>query len=396
VSGFSRTVDDVGPGFSRTVDTVVDLRRSPLRVAFYDARPSWASTFVRRALEADRRFDVSAISVNSRGISTRTGDALSLSDPRIDNMEAIVLGGLDRLAAADLLLLDRFMRERGGAVVLVPDMKVDADPARSLVPFTLAERLLERPATLAMRGGAATLQASELLVASALPTDHDVVATTPGADAAAVVISIPRGAGRLFVSGAMDAWRFRAADAGAFDRFWQSAIAGLAQAVPPAVDLVLEPPLLRPLERGGVVVRLRSRQYSPVVASVDGDPLRLLPDREPGVFRGTFVAKAPAGRSTVDIRSAPGQPALAARTVLVDADAHAAADNVPLAMLATSHGGIDVAPDQIGDVDAFLRRSIATPRTTVVRRPMRSGWWILPFAACLSAEWWLRRRHGLR
>jgi hypothetical protein len=28
--------------------------------------------------------------------------------------------------------------------------------------------------------------------------------------------------------------------------------------------------------------------------------------------------------------------------------------------------------------------------------PMRSPWWIAPFAGLLSIEWWLRRRAGLR
>jgi class 3 adenylate cyclase len=28
--------------------------------------------------------------------------------------------------------------------------------------------------------------------------------------------------------------------------------------------------------------------------------------------------------------------------------------------------------------------------------PLQSPWWILPFALCLSGEWWLRRRDGLR
>jgi hypothetical protein len=67
-----------------------------------------------------------------------------------------------------------------------------------------------------------------------------------------------------------------------------------------------------------------------------------------------------------------------------------------LAMLASSHRGIDVTPDHVVDLERFLRGAVTSPRTTVVRHPMRSTWWILPFAICLSAEWWLRRRGGLR
>ena len=77
----------------------------------------------------------------------------------------------------------------------------------------------------------------------------------------------------------MDAWRYRAADKGAFDRFWQSTIAGLALGVPPAVDIRVDPPLLRPGESGGVSVRVRSSTVgASVSAALDGEhPLRLLP-----------------------------------------------------------------------------------------------------------------------
>ena len=47
-----------------------------------------------------------------------------------------------------------------------------------------------------------------------------------------------------------------------------------------------------------------------------------------------------------------------------------------------------------------LSRAIATaPAPALVAttlRPMRAGWWMLPFAGCVSIEWWLRRRRGLR
>jgi hypothetical protein len=379
-------------GFSRTVDTVVDLRRAPLRVTFYDGRPSWASTFVRRALEEDRRFEVGGTSFSSRGIAARTGEAVALGDPRIDNADAIVVGGLDRVSAADVRALDRFMRVRGGAVVLVPDTRIDGATVRDLLPFTLTERLLERPATLAMLDGAAVLEASEMLVA-ATPPAGEILAGTTGADAAAVVVSTPHGAGRLVVSGAMDAWRFRGA---AFDRFWQSAIAGLAQAVPPPIDVAVEPRVLRPLGRGAVVVRIRSGEYTPLVASLDGNPLRLYPDRETGVFRGTFIASAQPGRSTIDIRAAAGEPQLASRTVIVNADARVPPDTAPLAMLAATHRGIDVTADRIGELEPFLRAAVVAPHAQVVGHPMRSVWWMVPFTVCLSAEWWLRRRRGLR
>jgi len=123
VSGFSRTVADV----------VVDLRREPIRVEFYDPRPSWATTFLRRALEADARFQVAGLSFTSRGVSAATGGAVPPGDSRLDGFSVVIVGGLDRLSAADAAALQRFMRERGGAVTVVPDQRIEAGPARDLI-----------------------------------------------------------------------------------------------------------------------------------------------------------------------------------------------------------------------------------------------------------------------
>ena len=53
-------------------------------------------------------------------------------------------------------------------------------------------------------------------------------------------------------------------------------------------------------------------------------------------------------------------------------------------------------PGHVADLERFVRNTVNVPRTTLVRHPMRSVWWIVPFAACLSVEWWQRRRRGLR
>ena len=389
-------------------DVVIDLRREPIRVEFFDPRPSWATTFVRRALEADARFQVAALSFTSRGVSAQTGGAVPLADPRLDAFTAVIAGGLDRLSGGDASALERFMRERGGAVVLLPDQRIDAGPARDLIlgpapghdrlGADLEQRLLEQPAKLAVRPPAASLQASELLLLRALTPGSEVLGRVPGPEPSTVIAAAPRGGGRLLFSGAMDAWRFRAADNGAFDRFWQSAIAGLALAVPPPIAMAVEPPLLRPGEHGEVIVRVRARDVTAVNAVLDGDqPIRLRPDPEAGVYRGWFTAKATAGRSTIEVRAAGPQSQSASRAILVRPDVEHLSIAAPaLSMLASSHRGIDVPPDRLADLEQFLRNAIVSPRAASVRHPMRSAWWILPFAACLSAEWWIRRRRGLR
>jgi hypothetical protein len=391
VDGEAVTEDNVA-------DTSVDVRRNAFRVQVDEPRPSWATTFVRRALEADARFQVASLGFSSPGISATTRDEVPLNDARLDTFDAVIVGGVERLSAADVRSLDRFMRERGGAVVLVPDLRIGGWPVRDLLPIEMAERLLERSAKLSVMPPLAAIDASELLVMSNLVPGSQVVAKTPGSAAAAIIVSMPHGDGRLLVSGAMDAWRFRAADAAAFDRFWQATIAGLALAVPPPLTISVEPPLMRPGERGDVIVRVRSNGDEPVRASIDGQPIRLRPEPEAGVFRGTFTASAAPGRSTLDVHAAGTQPRSASRTLLVQSDVRRARpSSAPsLAMLASSHRGIDVSPDRIAEVERFVRSAAASPRATVVGHPMRSLWWVVPFAACLSAEWWLRRRRGLR
>jgi hypothetical protein len=112
------------------------------------------------------------------------------------------------------------------------------------------------------------------------------------------------------------------------------------------------------------------------------------------VYRGRFVAGNTEGRSTIQARAG----GLSATTpVLVKAEVSRADLVRPsLSMLAASHRGIDVTPDRVGELEQFVRNTVAAPPTRHLRHPMRSTWWILPFASCLSAEWWLRRRRGLR
>jgi hypothetical protein len=264
--------------------------------------------------------------------------------------------------------------------------------------------LLEQPATLAVTPPAASLRASELLVPRSLMPVTEVIARVPGADASAaagapVIVSIPRGDGRLLLSGAMDAWRYRASDDGAFDRFWQSTIAGVALAVPPPIAINTEPRLLQPGDRAELTVRVRSRAVASVSASLDHDqPIRLLPDPQTGQYRGRFVARDTPGRSSVDVQATGTRSLTASRPLLVQSDVGRVSQTAGpgLGMLAASHRGIDVTPERLDGLRPFLNGAIASHRVPLVRHPMRSTWWIVPFAGCLSAEWWLRRRRGLR
>jgi hypothetical protein len=428
------------PSTAATSDVLVE-EATPPRVLFYEPRPSWIATFVRRAIEADQRFVVSGLEYPSRGIPIVSGDAASLDQTALRAFSAVVVGGLDRLTVSDRDRLDWFVRERGGSLVLLPDARPGVAPwTEWLFGATTREELLERPSALAVVPPLPGLHVSELLtftgarvlgarvlgagVPDAMVPGATVLARVAGSNEP-VVCLVPHGAGRILVSGALDAWRYRAEKDSGFDRFWRSAIAGVALATPAAVNVEIAPPVARPGESVRIVARVHRAALAAgaagalqVSARLDsGLPVRLWPDAEPDVFSGSFAAGVPADLSAVasakvDASAKAGQAGVQRITVsaapdgaevatgsavmAVDPSARRAERPVPLSLLATSRGGIDVTPDRLADLEAYLRREVSAPPVRTTTHPMRSGWWIVPFAAGLTGEWWLRRRKGLR
>jgi hypothetical protein len=61
----------------------------------------------------------------------------------------------------------------------------------------------------------------------------------------------------------------------------------------------------------------------------------------------------------------------------------------------TASGGVEVGPDDIESLPGAISRAIGSPAQQLPWYPMRSPWWIVPFALLLGAEWWLRRRQAL-
>lgn len=405
-----RLSDASQPTTVATSDVLVE-EAAPLRVLFYEPRPSWIATFVRRALERDPRFAVSGLDYASRGIRISSGDEASLDPPTLRQVAAVIVGGLDRLAVADRDLLDRFARARGGSLVLLPDAPIGSGPARDWLPPNSRQVLLERAGPLSVAGPLPAIQAAEILTFSGARV---LGATVPGAkvlasmsgSGEAVVTLTPHGTGRLLVSGALDAWRYRADNEAAFDRFWRSAIAGVALAAPPPVDVEITPAVMSPGETARVVARIHRSAFAAAPAGPlrvsarleTGEPIRLWPEPGADVFSGSFVAGGPA-LQRVTVSAGEDQATVVSGSALVAIDPaarRAEPFGPPLAMLAASRGGIDVTPDHLPDLEAYLRREVSAAPVRMTTHPMRSGWWILPFAACLGGEWWLRRKRGLR
>ena len=101
----------------------MDVVNRTWQVLFYDRRPSWASTFVRRALEDDARFSVRSRTQTSTGVAIERGDvpaSLGAVD-RIDAFDAVVVGAPAALSPVEVQTLEEFAHRRGGAVVVLLD-----------------------------------------------------------------------------------------------------------------------------------------------------------------------------------------------------------------------------------------------------------------------------------
>jgi hypothetical protein len=158
----------------------------------------------------------------------------SLRDAQLlSSFGTIVIGSPEQLDEANVTALEKFMRERGGRVVLLMD-RVSAGPidrltgARGWRAVHLPVVADLRAPILDSRFSLPPVKAQEIAWPATLPIGAFVHAASVARDSTqrAVVWSVPVGAGRLFVSGALDSWQHRD-EASGFDEFWTSAMAQL-------------------------------------------------------------------------------------------------------------------------------------------------------------------------
>ena len=402
------------------VMAIADVTATPWPVLVVEARPSWAATFARRALEADARFAVDAVATLAPGLATGRGTT-TLDDARVARARVVVVGGLDAVSASDVARLDRFLRQRGGTLVLVPDAAITG-PIATLVPGRWRRVIAPRAssatdAPTADRGvSLAGLRAGEWLLGSDLARGDVVLATHDGA---AVVVSRPVAEGQVIVVGALDAWRFRqtapageatangavpsgsSPEAAAYVTAWQGLAAHLARATGAAVDVrVGHTP-----GDADATIDVQARTMAPRaswsvaarrVCGTDVESLRLWPQARAGHFRGraswppsgavceVVAAVAEVGEGRASLSAPPRSPGEARRVV------------ARLNAVATTSGGRAAGT---GDTAAVARALVALRTAAPIAVPvwpLRAWWWGLAAAAGLAAEWWLRRRAGAR
>lgn len=386
------------------VGVVAESRR--LRVLVYEPRPTWAVTFLRRALEDDPALDIAALARPSRGIAVRASDApATLNAAALRPFDAVVVGAPEDLRQSEVDALEQFARERGGAVLFQPDRRPSGPYARRLPSAAFDEVLLESP--LALAGPEPAPLAAELTI----PRERRRGVTSYASlerqgGVRPVVFGWVIGHGRFVFSGALDAWRYRAREETAYRRVWGGLVASLAAGAPRPVDLRVDPLVSPP----GASVRVSAR-LAPAALTREGDALatgpvsaqivepdgalqfvRLWPTAEPGLFEGVATPSA-AGDYTVRV-AAGSRSAETPLMIRAGARTPRGVERSTIEHAVTANGGVVASAGDLDRVVAWADGLAASGLTTLY--PMRSAWWLVAFVGALGAEWVLRRRAGLR
>jgi hypothetical protein len=401
-----------GATTSDSASVVVDVRNDRLPILFFDARPTWTSTFIRRAIEQDARFTVVHRVQTSRGLSNTAGAApMTLRDlESTKGFVTIVVGAPDQLSEADVTGLEAFMRGRGGRVVVLKEGRSSAAVDRLSGASGWRGAQLAAPTAITDVARVERLRARELFWPGTLPSGATVHAFNVARDSTRrpIIWSVPVGAGRLIFSGAIDSWHYRDAgggDSSGFDAFWSSMMAGHALSSPAAVEVRVSPSPVAPGEETPLRVTVRdaflsdrdrrsARIRATLMSDRDSTLLRLWPGVSPGVFTGTVVAPRTTGTYRLDVVAGAERASV---PFVVDSGARKPWSDEPevVSAFVSSRGGMVIGEADLSRLPSHVSSAVESVSRVETWHPMRSPWWIVPFALLLGAEWWWRRRNGL-
>ena len=370
-------------------DVGVVVEADPVAVFVYEPEPTWMGTFVRRAIDDDPRFTGGGRTRIAPAVTVTRGGGGPLSAAALGDAGAVVITAPQTLSAADAALLERFVTERGGSLIVVPDQRPSGAMLR-LIPRVSGLHRDPQPREVGL-----------LRVREWLTFDPAAGITTIAALAGnPVVMSRVVGHGRVIVSGALDAWRFRDATS-SFNTFWTGLVWEAAMAGGKPLHMQAEHVLARPGEPVRVEAELQSMDPLPTQLSASGsmicggqrEAIRWWPGARPGTFDTVVrLSGSNACELSLVVNGRTATLPFAVRRQVQRGEVHE--DAIEAAIQA--HGGLVA---EINDGETALLSRARAELPTVENRsaswPMRSPYWLMVLGACLSSEWWLRRRAGL-
>lgn len=375
-------------------DVVVDVRPADVVVEVLEARPTWATRFARLALT-----DVAGIRLRSEvrvapGLAVRTTPMDSPARDEDADAAVLMVGGLEALTSADVTRLERAVRDRGRAVVLLMDEMPGGGPWRRLWPGGVgAVRTASTPVTGRVAGH--VWRTREWVSA---PVSTGVVPLAYLDSNTPIVLGRALGAGRVVLVTALDAWRWRAEPEGAFAAGWRALVQRLGVDVPPPVAAtawVAGTGRDRRLQVEAVVRPDLIAAPSAVIDAEVGPPGRpvALWEVETGRWRGAVRVQDTAA-ATVQVALRSGGQVVAQDRVVVDVSAPRLVGSwEDVARHQARHGALttDGRDSTLARLRAALESS-ASDRWYVTR----TWWWAGLLVTGLGVEWLLRRLRGAR
>jgi hypothetical protein len=383
-------------------DVILDVRPAAAIVTVFEARPTWGARFARLALSGVEGVRLRSEVRVSPGVAVRTGPADSNGQPPGDDgsaeAEVILVGGLESLSAGDVSRLDRDVTDRGRAVVLLVDEAPAAGAWRRLWPDAIGPlRQSARLQTGLVAGHRWTMREwlTPVVSTGAAPLAYFDSGSLP------FVVGRARGAGRIVVVTALDAWRWRAEEGTAYAAGWRALVQRLAADVPAPVTITAWATgtgRSRSIQ-ADVSVRpdVGGRAGLTVAAELAGAPAVSVPlvRVEPGRWRGAVRAPS-AGTSRLIVEARADAAVVGGTSAVVDVSPLAPAatwedvrrHQSARGTLAAESGGLAAALDR-------LRVTMPTDQTR--RWYVTRTWWFAGVAlSLLGTEWILRRLYGER
>jgi hypothetical protein len=380
-------IDAPGRDVAAPATTIVDTASTPVEVLVWEARPSWTGTFMRRALQEDVRLAVRVASQISPGRVVGRGLSGRPDDQALQRAHAVVVAGANALDGAAVARLAQFARG-GGAVIVALD-EDPAGPMRALLPGVPTGR--RRALDPVMVGG--VFRAAELVSFAAGAGAIPLARWDDGPDGGGVVMERPTGHGRVVVSGALDAWRWRD-EASGFDRFWQTVVVRSARAAAPPLGVSWRAGAgatdLEIVSRGGAMAGTWPPLRLHAICAGIVTPLAPVEASAPG----TWTARVPPQAAGCTVEGAVGEASVATAWPGVATVPAAAPAADALERIAAASGGAVVDLDEVESTVVALVAAAPSPLVPEVWHPMRSWWWFVPFTAALAVEWWRRRVSG--